>query len=517
MPRQTTFVNFYKNINLSRDYSNVCDAISIPRLSPYLVWTSSELSVIRHNSRTGSFKINKTIDELSYINYMALYNNAGDRSPIFAFLTDLNYITDSVTEVFFEVDLFSTYCQTMDYQDCFITRMTTSDDTLYKYLEPEPVGGLDYVVNKVDQEFQTSWHYGFSAVVSPNGAAVPGHLRDNFFTMAATHTYSDVTAISDAIEEYVTNGLVDDICDVFQYPGDCPGGDFRHFTKAVYWNDRIDSYTNIKNNKLFSYPFRRALIVDSDGQSLEVKPELTTDNQIKYTLDKAAFPIPNITLTLDEYDQNSYVNEKANRITLSGFPQVVWSSDTYKAWLARNKPSIDAQKAQVAANVVGGALIAATGALNPEAVTKGAMIATGVSNVMSGVNKAYNLYTQEEQQKLAPRTIHKGGNLTTDVATAHFGFVIQQESVNARQAALIDNFFNAYGYAINKVDYFSPSRERFDYVETKGELFRRESEGNGIPNVALETMNAAANRGLRIWHSISELNRRDLVSTNAIV
>ena len=124
---------------------------------------------------------------------------------------------------------------------------------------------------------------------------------------------------------------------------------------------------------------------------------------------------------------------------------------------------------------------------------------------------------QDESAQIQPSTIHRGGNLGIDVTNNKFGFIVLIQSIDARRASLIDNYFNAFGYAINKVTYFSPHRARFDYVETRGNLFRRESEGLGIPNAAVETMNAAANRGLRIWHSLSELNRGDLVSTNSIV
>ena len=518
MPRQTTSVNFYKNINLSRDYSNVCDAITLAGLAPYLVFSNNDISVIRHNQRNGSFKIQRTIQELSYINYIALFNNASDRSPIFAFITDINYVTDSVSEVFFEVDLFSSYCQSLDYQDCFISRMTTADDTLYKYLEDEPINGGDYVTNPnaILRNFITSWYYGYTAVTTSSGGSVVATVKNNILTCAQFTGSAERGDIIRDLYEYMSNGYIDNVVDVFQYPSECgTNGEMVRAEYAVALPNTIDGYTP-KNRKLFNYPYVRGLIISTNGDSLEVKPEKCVNNEIAYHVDKIVQPINQMVLTLTNYDRLSYNDDKINRLVLTGFPQVTWASDNYKAWLARNKPNIDLQKEQIFANVVGTLGTATIGAM-----TGGLGLAvagsTAINMGLSTINSVSALKAQDEAAQIQPKTIHRGGDLGIDVANDKFGFITLVQTIDARRASLIDNYFNAFGYAINKVTYFRPHRARFDYVETRGELFRREADGSGIPNVAVETMNAAANRGLRIWHSISELNRRDLVSVNSIV
>lgn len=508
MPRQTTTVNFYKNINLSRDYSNVCDRITIANLAPYLVFTNNELSVIRHNQRSGSFKIQRTIQELSYINYIALFNNAGDRSPIFAFVSDINYITDSVTEVSFDVDLFSSYCQSLDYQDCFITRMTVNDDTKYKWLQDENLAAGDYVVNSTMEDYTVDWNYGINAVTDATGTPVNGKLYDKVFSAGRFSGYPSYAAIIEDLQLYTSNDRINNVCDVVQYPRECGdtvnGNEIHRAVDVKYINmpNSLNGYTP-KNNKLFNYPYVRCLIVSSDGDSLELKPELTTDvnGRIQYRKDVMVVPIQQIVVTVGQYSGYTASNNKLDRLFITGFPQVTWSSDNYRAWLARNKPSRDFQNLVVAGKLAYGV---ASNDYAPALLETGKMLA--------------NRYVENQTAKVTnDQTIHKGSNLGIDVATDTFGVISYVQTIKQKEAELIDNFFNAYGYAINKVAYFSPSRARFDYVETKGELFRREAEGLGIPNVAVETMNAAANRGLRIWHSISELNRRDLVSTNSIV
>lgn len=510
MARQTSTIYYYKNINLSRDYSNVCDHVDFANLSPYLVFTDTEISVITHDLTSGSFKINRNINSLSYINYIAILNNSNDRAVIFAFIDNLKYIADTVTEIEFSIDLFSTYCQSLDYQDCYIVRKTTSDDTLYKYLEPEPISGGDYKTNEIVTEFTTQWNYGFTACTDSTGTPVQGSIIDNVWTSAQVTGLDSPGAVMDYLGYYNANGHIDQVCSVFQYPKDCGtsvAGDSIH--KSTY--DRsypfpmsgnkytLDNYVP-KNNKLLNYPYRRVVIIDTDGNTLTLKPELMTNGVLEWRVEKSVIPASQIVLTIDNYDGITYDNQREQRLFLLGFPEVTWNSDNYRAWLARNKPSLDATAVKTIANMVGNV---ATGNIG--------------TAIESGANTLLDIETAKASNQVDSNQIHKGGNIGIDVMNNHFGFIIYFQSINAREASLIDNYFTAYGYAINKVDYFRPSRQRFDYVETRGELFRREVEGSGIPNIAVDTLNKRANMGLRIWHSIYTLNRRDLTSRNPIV
>lgn len=507
MARITSTIYYYKNINLSRDYSNVCDGIDISNLQPFLVYVDTNISVITHNIETGSFKINRNINDLSYINYIAIINNSNDRSPIFAFISDLNYIADTITEVQFNIDLFSTYCQTLDYQDCYIKRMTVNNDSKYRWLQEENLSAGDYVVNSTLEDYTVDWNYGYSAVTNESGVPVDGKVYDRVYSVAEFHGYSQYGPVTEALQYFNSNDKIDNVCDVLQYPRECgdttAGNDIHRAVDVKYINlpSNIDGYVP-KNNKLFNFPYVRCLIVTSDGDSLELKPELTTDVQgrIQYRKDVMVVPIEQIVITVGQYSGYTASNNKLDRLFITGFPQVTWSSDNYRAWLARNKPARDYQNL-----VIGGKLAYGIASNNygPALLEAGEMIA--------------NRFVENQTAKITnDQTIHKGSNLGIDVATNTFGVISYVQTIKAKEAELIDNYFNAFGYAINKVSYFSPSRTRFDYVETSGNLFRRKSEGNGVPNLAIDRLNSVANSGLRIWHSITELNRGNLIDRNSI-
>lgn len=507
MARITSTIYYYKNINLSRDYSNVCDGIDISNLQPFLVYIDTNISVITHNIESGSFKINRNINDLSYINYIAILNNSNDRSPIFAFISDLNYIADTITEVQFSIDLFSTYCQTLDYQDCYIKRMTVNNDSKYRWLQEENLSAGDYVVNSTLEDYTVDWNFGYSAVTNESGVPVDGKVYDKVYSVAEFHGYPQYGAVTEALQYFNSNDKLDNVCDVLQYPRECgdttAGNDIHRAVDVKYINlpSNIDGYVP-KNNKLFNFPYVRCLIVTSDGDSLELKPELTTDVQgrIQYRKDVMVVPIEQIVITVGQYSGYTASNNKLDRLFITGFPQVTWSSDNYRAWLARNKPARDYQNL-----VIGGKLAYGIASNNygPALLEAGEMLA--------------NRFVENQTAKITnDQTIHKGSNLGIDVATDTFGVISYVQTIKAKEAELIDNYFTAFGYAINKVSYFSPSRTRFDYVETAGNLFRRKSEGNGVPNLAIDRLNSVANSGLRIWHSITELNRGNLIDRNSI-
>ncbi len=504
MARQTASIYYYKNINLSRDYSNVCDNISINTLSSYLVYTDTNISVIRHSITNGEFRINRSMAQLENINYIAIINNAGDKEQIFAFIDDLEYIADEVTIIKFSIDLFTTYCQYLDYQDTFIKRMTVNDDTKYTWLQNENIAGGEYITVDTLEDYTTNWNYGYTATTTYTGGTVNGRLLDHIFSYSGFTGYTSYGPVVEDLQLFTSNGYIENVSDVIQYPAEC-GTNGEHVVDVKYIDQptTLNGYTP-KNNKLFNYPFVRELIVSSDGDTLELYPQNSTDtnHRIQYRKDVMVQPIVQIVATVGQYQGIVASKNKVNRLFITGFPQVNWASDNYQAWLALNKNTRSMENVRIASSVIGNVLTGNT---------------TGtVESGLTVLNTAMNRYVENENAKMLGTTIHRGSNMGIDVCNENFGLITYVQTIKYKEAELIDNYFNAYGYAINKVTYFEPSRTRFDYVETAGELFRRKSEGSGIPNIAIDTMNTVANRGLRIWHSISELNRRDLIDTNSI-
>ena len=88
-------------------------------------------------------------------------------------------------------------------------------------------------------------------------------------------------------------------------------------------------------------------------------------------------------------------------------------------------------------------------------------------------------------------------------------FRILHKSITADYAKIIDNFFNAYGYRVNKVD--KPSmrnRPAFTYVKTSGCLVT-----GSLPAQAAKVIADRFDKGLRFWNG-SAANIGDLNMAN---
>lgn len=102
------------------------------------------------NMGQGVMRIGKTMKELYGCNYMYFTNSGsytennetiyvGENKRYYCFIDGLKYINNNCTEVYYSIDYIQTFMFDYDEKTCLVERMTTDDDTIGKYLQPEPV------------------------------------------------------------------------------------------------------------------------------------------------------------------------------------------------------------------------------------------------------------------------------------------------------------------------------------------------------------------------------------------
>lgn len=75
----------------------------------------------RYLRKEQAIRIEKNVEECYNIDYCFYKNrNFGDRT-IYCFVTDVNYINDSTTEITVEVDAWQTFMWDIEFQKCFVT------------------------------------------------------------------------------------------------------------------------------------------------------------------------------------------------------------------------------------------------------------------------------------------------------------------------------------------------------------------------------------------------------------
>ena len=87
------------------------------------------------------------------------------------------------------------------------------------------------------------------------------------------------------------------------------------------------------------------------------------------------------------------------------------------------------------------------------------------------------------------------------------GFTCWLMCPTAEEAKSIDNYFSAFGYAINNIGNPTPNkRSVWDYIQTEG----TSCSVAVAPTTAEQQINTMLNNGLRVWHSAENFGRLDV-------
>lgn len=170
----------------------------------------------------------------------------------------------------------------------------------------------------------------------------------------------------------------------------------------------------------------------------------------------------------------------AEGINLGKFPICNWDTDVFTNWLTQNGVNIGLQ---VAGAGIGIATSVATG--NPIGV------ASGVLSIANTVGEIY------KESKIPPQS---NGNINCGDAVTAMGkndFIFYNMSIKKEFAQIIDDYFNMYGYKINKVKIPNTNtRPNWNYVQTIDVNLV-----GSIPQDDLEIFKNIYNNGVTLWHN----------------
>lgn len=98
----------------------------------------------------GSITVNLPVARLYTCDYMMFQNAFYDDKWFYAFVTNVEYINDVTTKVYYQIDVMQTWLLGVDWEfdNCFIDREHTNDDTIGANILPEPFETGDFVLKK---------------------------------------------------------------------------------------------------------------------------------------------------------------------------------------------------------------------------------------------------------------------------------------------------------------------------------------------------------------------------------
>lgn len=429
--------------------------------------------------------------ELLYdCNYVMYQNKNFGTKWFYAFITNIEYRNPDTTFITFEIDVLQTWYFDVQFKECMIDREHVSNDTPFTWFAPEPFAPSDYTCSTSSIWFGHIPLLGIEPSITlactkdaeigeaPN--IYSGIFSGLWFVSVPVSSYQSVVKFIDALAE---SGKSDAIVSIFMsaipvLPGEALFKDID--TKVSPTSRDFNGYT-IHNNKLLQYPFCKIKVLSTDGNTMELKPELVRGSTLKCRLwFCAGFPpsivfVPEYATMISQWDYALQYNEA---------PQCAWSNNVFANWQAQNVVSNTLNKIGSAASIIPGAYNMSTGGV------------PGVSD-LNGIVQAAKPWATEYEMSILPGKmggVPNGASMA--YATNRLGFEAWPYKCMPGEAKMFDEYFDRYGYAIRQVK--KPNitgRASWNYVKTDGAIVL-----GSAPADDLAKIRSILDRGITFWH-----------------
>lgn len=545
-----TWITLCSNVPLDNSYDHQLTFASVSAQRSYFL--SKKVVELSANSyqrvMSNKLRIACTMAQAVQCNYLYFSNDSFENKWFYAFITGWEYINNVTTEITYEIDVFQSFWFDVDLKPCFVEREHSNTDNIGENLVEEGLATGDYIlggystdpyaenVNVVfwctfpcsydDQTdtwtfesapviyFQNRCYNGLYPVSFPcntGGATKAAHW---LATMPATYYQGIVSAslIPQASIVYESQGL-----DAY----------FHDISKSQHFAllQRSDGQP-IKNKKLFTSPYTELYVTCFNGVNATYAYEhFNTPNYpdtCEFNIIGDVSPDPSQCI-IPLYYKGVNINAD-EMLTLSGFPQISWSTDTFKAWLAQNASNIASVAIGLAGAVAtGGATLATAAApVHPYAHRPGSHAnfsdianqklnlgdtlsdmgssispISGITSLLVGGIMAWNTPAQARG--------NNGKYLMHKAILDHFGFY--NKHIKPEYVTIIDDYFNMFGYATRRVKIPNiTGRPYWNYVKTQGIVL----DIANAPQPYIQKMIDCFNRGITFWHNPANVGRYDL-------
>ena len=458
-----------------------------------------------------------TYDDVLLYNYCMYQNTSYGNRWFYAYITDVTYKSDGMSELKIKTDVFQTYQFDVTWKQSFIERehIATANDTPGANLVPENVETGEYIIDgsqtiNVYESDILNYYVVLAVTKYPgaSGANVGGKPYNGVYSGFAYITAKNTTTIQNVIQSYADLGKMDAIQYAFLAPkliaepltwntesitgpsgtytiewGNCPviSTTSGFSTQTLSKPTRLGgSYTPI-NKKLLTYPFTYASLDNNVGNVINFHYE-------DFALDPITFDIEGVLVPGCSYKviPNSYKNQTNQNYLYSFSPAKLpicsWQSDVYTNWLTQNAVNIPV-------NIIGGVSSIVAGLSSKSA----AGVAGGISNIASTIGTIY-------EHSLIPPSVN--GNINSGDVNFTLGLsnpIIYNMTIKEHFARIIDNYFSMYGYATHLVKLPNlNNRTNWNYVKT----INCNVIGD-IPQTDLEEYRNLFNEGITLWHNAS--------------
>lgn len=449
-------------------------------------------------------KVEANIDALRYsgVNYICYQNAQSSSKYFYAFITKMIYVNEDTTKLIFETDVYQTWLFEAEIKDSYVVREHPKTDNYGEHIVPESFNFTQFEYTRINKTNLEEWGYLVGTTEQRGTDGSRGKMMSGIYQGLYFYFYKNGNNLNAFLDEIEEEGgdCVQFIAVIpsFNLKNNSIGAtdtDIENGEGWVSYSDSpatedipidmsglaftFDGYQPV-NRKLYSYPFSCIMVSNRNGEEAEYPIEgFSNRNNIVFRMYGDVSANPTVTLIPRNY-MGVTSNYEAG-ISLGGFPQCSFNSDSYKLWLAKNQYGMNQSI------IMGGASLGM--ALATGGATAAASALAGVYQITSTMNNNY-MASKE------PNRGHSGcakNNLLTSMGMNNFAFFFKH--IKKNQAITIDNYFTMFGYQTNRLKMPNlSSRPCYNYVQTIDINII-----GGIPNDDMSKLKAIYNSGVTLW------------------
>lgn len=439
--------------------------------------------------KSWDIKVEATMEQARTWSYLFFRNGSG--KTFYYFITNIEYINDHTVLLKLEMDVMQTYHFDYTLLDSFVDREHALYDEIGGNLVDEGLELGDYIVNdlvNVDElkemcilllttidplNTHKATDDAEAEITKFSGSNVGGVFSGVGVVATA---FEDWSSLCSKLYELDEMGVSDGIMSIWMYPKALVGlhpnfaWDDEKVTKYVNNNKTITVGDNItpntfldgyepENKKLLSYPFNFLYVTNNEGGSAVYRYERFMSGSCEFKIGGSVSPEASVKMYPLMY--NGWEENYDEGVMGQKYPTCAWNQDTYKLWLAQNQSQQNLGLITGLGMMVGGAVgTVATGGIGGLA---------GAGTFVGGLSQIASLLAQRRDAAIQPPQARGTHSVNVNVTQKYHTFTFMKKSIDYEHARIIDDYFNMYGYKLNRVKVpYRNVRENWTYTKTVG-------------------------------------------------